>query len=342
MPGVRLFAVYPQLQVLESRGFGGPRQLVTGGPEKYHAHCFWVPESFMFHGSMVALVTPMREDGAVDEDSLEALIEFHMRAGTDAIVAVGTTGESATLNEKEHCGLLRRIVEVVRGRVPVIAGTGANCTREAIELTRCGMDAGADACLLVTPYYNKPTQEGLYQHYKVIAEAVPIPQILYNVPGRTVCDLLPETVARLAPISNIVGIKEATGNLERGKQILELCGDQLDLYSGDDATAMELILLGAKGDISVTATVAPAAMHEMCAAALAGDRPLAERLDQPLRALHRDLFIESSPIPVKWALHEMGLIPPGLRLPLTPLSDPCHACVRDALRVAGVLEAADA
>jgi 4-hydroxy-tetrahydrodipicolinate synthase len=291
----------------------------------------------MFHGSMVALVTPMREDGAVDEDSLEALIEFHVAAGTDAIVAVGTTGESATLDEKEHCALLRRIVELVAGRMPVIAGTGANSTQEAIELTRCGMQAGADACLLVTPYYNKPTQEGLYQHFKTIAAAVPVPQILYNVPGRTACDLLPETVARLAPISNIVGIKEATGQLERGRQILEACGDQLDLYSGDDATAMELILLGAKGDISVTANVAPRAMHEMCTAALAGDRARAEQIDQTLRALHRDLFIESSPIPVKWALHEMGLIPPGLRLPLTPLAPQYHDKVRDALRQAGVL-----
>jgi 4-hydroxy-tetrahydrodipicolinate synthase len=292
----------------------------------------------MFHGSMVALVTPMREDGAIDEDSLEALVEFHVAAGTDAIVAVGTTGESATLNEKEHCALLRRIVAMVTGRIPVIAGTGANSTQEAIDLTRCGMEAGADACLLVVPYYNKPTQEGLFQHYKTIAEAVPIPQILYNVPGRTVCDMLPETVERLAPISNIIGIKEATGDLERGKEILERCGDRLDLYSGDDATAMELILLGAKGDISVTANVAPKAMHDMCAAALAGDRETAEKIDSTLRALHRDLFIESSPIPVKWALHEMGMIPPGLRLPMTPLSPECYPPVRDALRQAGVLE----
>ncbi|HHJ17545.1 MAG TPA: 4-hydroxy-tetrahydrodipicolinate synthase [Gammaproteobacteria bacterium] len=292
----------------------------------------------MFHGSMVALVTPMREDGAVDEDSLEALVEFHIDAGTDAIVAVGTTGESATIDEKEHCALLRRIVDMVAGRIPVIAGTGANSTREAIDLTRCGMHAGADACLLVTPYYNKPTQEGMYQHYKMVAESVPVPQILYNVPGRTACDLLPETVQRLAPISNIVGIKEATGDLERGREILERCGDQLDLYSGDDATAMELILMGAKGDISVTANVAPQAMHDMCAAALAGDRETAQQIDAGLRALHRDLFIESSPIPVKWALHEMRLIPPGLRLPLTPLDPQYHATVRDALRQAGALD----
>ena len=295
----------------------------------------------MFHGSMVALVTPMQEDGAIDESSLEALVEFHVSAGTDAIVAVGTTGESATINEKEHCALLRRIVGMVGGRVPVIAGTGANSTQEAIDLTRCGMEAGADACLLVVPYYNKPTQEGLYRHYRAVAKAVPIPQILYNVPGRTVCDMLPETVERLAPIPNIIGIKDATGDLERGRELLERCGDQLDLYSGDDATAMELILMGARGDISVTANVAPRAMHDMCAAALAGDRDTAEKIDSSLRALHRDLFIEPSPIPVKWALHEMGMIPPGLRLPMTPLSPECHAPVRDALRQAGVLETPD-
>ncbi len=296
----------------------------------------------MFHGSMVALVTPMRADGTVDEDSLAQLIEFHIAEGSDALVAIGTTGESATIDEEEHCYLLRRFVEMAAGRIPIIAGTGANSTREAIDLTRCGMRAGADACLLVTPYYNKPTQEGLYQHFKAVAEAVPIPQILYNVPGRTACDMLPETVQRLAPIANIVGIKEATGDLERGREILERCGEQLDLYSGDDATAMELILLGARGDISVTANVAPRAMHAMCAAALAGDRELAEELDRPLRALHRDLFLQSNPIPVKWALHELGLIPAGMRLPLTPLDAAYHDRVRDALKQAGVLEAADA
>ncbi len=290
----------------------------------------------MFHGSMVALVTPMREDGAVDQDSLEALIDFHVAEGTDAIVAVGTTGESATIDEHEHCELLRQFVDIAAGRIPVIAGTGANSTREAIDLTRCGMQAGADACLLVTPYYNKPTQEGLYQHYKLIAESVPVPQILYNVPGRTVCDMLPETVARLAPIANIVGIKDATGSLERGRQLLDVCGDQLDVYSGDDATAMELILMGAKGDISVTANVAPRAMHDMCAAALMGDRDAAESFDRPLRGLHQDLFAQSSPIPVKWALHEMGLIPPGIRLPLTPLESAYHSRVRAAMQQAGV------
>ena len=291
----------------------------------------------MFHGSMVALVTPMRADGAIDDDSLAGLIEFHIRAGTDAIVAVGTTGESATLDEHEHCTVIRRVVELTAGRIPVIAGTGANSTTEAITLTRCALKAGADACLLVTPYYNKPTQEGLYLHHKAIAEAVPIPQILYNVPGRTACDMLPDTVVRLAKISNIVGLKEATGDLGRAREILDRCGDRLDLFSGDDATGCEFMLLGGKGVISVTANVAPAAMHAMYVAAKAGDRAQAEAIDLPLRALHRDLFVEANPIPVKWALQEMGLIPPGIRLPLTPLSERYHATVRDALRQAGVL-----
>lgn len=290
----------------------------------------------MFHGSMVALVTPMSPDGALDHDSLARLIEFHIENGTDAIVAVGTTGESATLDEDEHCALIREVVERVRGRVPVIAGTGANATSEAIRLTRCALQGGADACLLVTPYYNKPTQEGLYLHYKAVAEAVPIPQILYNVPGRTACDLLPETVARLAAVSNIVGIKEATGNIARAREILDRCGDKIDVYAGDDATAMELMLMGGKGVISVTANVAPRLMHEMSAAALRGDRTQADMINQRLMPLHQDLFIESNPIPVKWALHQMGLIPSGLRLPLTPLSPPCHERVRRALQQADI------
>ena len=291
----------------------------------------------MFHGSMVALVTPMHENGVLDYESLAKLVEFHIENGTDAIVAMGTTGESATLDMKEHCSVLREVVNQVRGRVPVIAGTGANSTTEAIELTRAAMQVGADACLLVTPYYNKPTQEGLYRHYKAIAEAVPVPQILYNVPGRTGCDMLPETVERLSGVANIIGIKEATGNLARGREILERCGSKIDLYSGDDATALELILLGAKGNISVTANVAPKAMHEMCAAALRGDRTRAEAINQHLITLHKNLFIESNPIPVKWALHEMGLIPPGIRLPLTPLAEQHHDAVRQALREANVL-----
>ena len=291
----------------------------------------------MFHGSMVALVTPMRADGAVDNEALERLVDFHVENGTDAIVAVGTTGESATLDEKEHCDVIRRVVNHAAGRIPIIAGTGANSTREAIDLTRCAQQAGADACLLVTPYYNKPTQEGLYLHFRAVAEAVAIPQILYNVPGRTAVDMLPETVVRLADISNIVGIKEATGDLGRGREILDDCGDKLDLYSGDDATAMDLILAGAKGDISVTANVAPKAMHEMCAAALKGDRAEAERINRDLLGLHQNLFLEANPIPVKWALQEMGLIPEGIRLPLTPLAESCHAPLRQAMQQASVL-----
>ncbi|MHB8474192.1 MAG: 4-hydroxy-tetrahydrodipicolinate synthase [Gammaproteobacteria bacterium] len=291
----------------------------------------------MFHGSMVALVTPMRADGALDEASLERLVEWHIEQGSDALVAVGTSGESATLDEHEHCHVIRRVVQIARGRIPVIAGTGANSTTEAISLTRCAMQAGADACLLVTPYYNKPTQEGLYLHHKAIAEAVPIPQILYNVPGRTAVDMLPETVERLAAIANIVGIKDATGDMQRARDMLERCGDRLALYSGDDLTALEFMLLGGKGDISVTANVAPRAMHELCAAALAGDRAGAEAINARLLALHQDLFVESNPIPVKWALYTMGLIPPGIRLPMTALSARHHDTVRRALHQAQVL-----
>ena len=292
----------------------------------------------MFQGSMVALVTPMREGGDIDEDSLLRLIDFHVENHSDALVSVGTTGESATLNEEEHCHLLRRTVEMAAGRIAVIAGTGANSTREAIDLTRCAHEAGADACLLVTPYYNKPTQEGLYQHHKAVAEAVPIAQILYNVPGRTAVDMLPDTVERLAAIDNIVGIKEATGDMGRARAILDRCGDRLELYSGDDATAMELILLGGQGNVSVTANVAPAAMHELCAAALAGDRDRAAAINARMDVLHNTLFVESNPIPVKWALNEMGLIPAGIRLPLTPLANEYHDTVRQALRQAGVIE----
>ena len=291
----------------------------------------------MFHGSMVALVTPMHEDGALDFRSLQRLIESYISSGTSAIVAVGTTGESATLDEREHCGVIRKVVEMADGRIPVIAGTGANSTREAIDLTRCAMEAGADACLLVTPYYNKPTQEGLYLHHKAVAEAVPIPQILYNVPGRTACDMLPATVERLSHISNIIGIKEATGNLQRAQEILDCCADRIDLYSGDDATAMDFILKGGKGVISVTANVAPRQMQQMCEAAMKGDRQLAESINNRLMPLHKDLFVESNPIPVKWALYEMGLIPSGIRLPLTVLSENYHETIRKALKVAGVL-----
>lgn len=291
----------------------------------------------MFRGSMVALVTPMTPDGAVDDNSLAGLVDWHVEQGTDAIVAVGTTGESATLNESEHCDVIRRVVEMVQGRIPVIAGTGANATDEAISLTRCASQAGADAALLVTPYYNKPTQEGLYRHYLAVAEAVDIPQILYNVPSRTACDLLPETVARLAGVKNIVGLKEATGDLSRLQQLIDLCPADFDLFSGDDATACEFMLSGGHGVISVTTNLAPAAMHNMCAAALAGDREAAVKLDNKLAGLHENLFLEANPIPVKWALAEMGKISTGIRLPLTWLSENCHTPLREAMQQADVV-----
>ncbi|HHJ81045.1 MAG TPA: 4-hydroxy-tetrahydrodipicolinate synthase, partial [Candidatus Tenderia electrophaga] len=281
--------------------------------------------------------TPMHDDGSLDFEALERLVEFHVENGTDAIVSVGTTGESPTLNEKDHCAVIRKTVDLVRGRMPVIAGTGSNCTREAIDLTKAAMEAGADASLLVTPYYNKPTQDGLYQHYKALAEAVAIPQILYNVPGRTACDLLPETVERLSKISNIVGIKEATGDLQRAQEILDACGDSLDIYGGDDASCRELMLMGGKGVISVTSNVAPRAMHEMCAAAIAGDSEKAEELDEALAGLHEFLFLEANPIPVKWAVAEMGLMGHGIRLPLTKLSEQYHETLRQAMRQAGVI-----
>lgn len=292
----------------------------------------------MFQGSMVALATPMHEDGSLDEAALATLVEFHVENQTDAIVAVGTTGESATLDEQEHCHVVKRVVELSRGRIPVIAGTGANSTREAITLTRCAKEVGADACLLVTPYYNKPTQEGLYLHFKAVAEAVDIPQILYNVPGRTAVDMLPETVARLAAVKNIIGIKDATADVQRARDIISLCGPQFEVYSGDDGTAMELMLAGAHGDISVTANVAPKMMHEMCMAAIAGDRETATRLNDQLMGLHKNLFLEANPIPVKWALYDMGLIPVGIRLPLTVLSSDYQTIVHDELRKVGLVE----
>jgi 4-hydroxy-tetrahydrodipicolinate synthase len=290
----------------------------------------------MIQGSIVAMVTPMHLDGSLDQVSLDLLIEHHIEQGTDALVAVGTTGESATLNEDEHCAVIRQVVSTARARVPVIAGTGANSTAEAISLTRRARECGADACLLVTPYYNKPTQEGLYLHYKAVAEAVDIPQILYNVPGRTACDMLPETVARLASVENISGIKEATGDLGRVHQIRELCGEDFPMYSGDDETACEFCLQGGVGVISVTANVAPALMHKMCKAAIAGDRQVAEEYDSCIAGLHKQLFVESNPIPAKWAVHEMGLIERGIRLPLTWLQDDFRQLVRDAMDQAGV------
>jgi len=290
----------------------------------------------MFRGSMVAVVTPMQADGALDFIALAGLVEFHIENGTDALIAVGTTGESATLDFEEHIAVVRKVVELVRRRIPVIAGTGANSTREALHLTQRAMEAGADACLLVTPYYNKPTQEGLYRHYKLIADRVAIPQILYNVPGRTACDMQPETVERLADTPNIIGIKEAS-TLERIQELVRRCGDRLDVYSGDDGIAAEAILSGAKGNISVTANVAPRLMHEMCAAALAGDRTHTAAINSQVAGLHKALFLESNPIPVKWAVGQLGLIPSGIRLPLTPLSEQFQPAVRAAMQQAGVL-----
>ncbi|QCU91151.1 4-hydroxy-tetrahydrodipicolinate synthase [Thiomicrorhabdus sediminis] len=285
---------------------------------------------------MVALVTPMLEDESVDYDALEKLIEFHIASNTDAIVAMGTTGESATIDFEEHCEVVKFVVEKASGRIPVIAGTGANSTSEALMLTQCAKKAGADAALLVTPYYNKPTQEGLYLHYKKIAESVDIPQILYNVPGRTACDLLPETVIRLAKIDNIIGIKEATGDLSRIDAIKAGVDEDFDLYSGDDASAVDFILAGGHGGISVTANVAPAQLREVYAQALAGNADKAHELDKPLQALHNDLFIEANPIPVKWAVAQMGLMGEAIRLPLTPLSASAQPIVRQAMEKAGI------
>jgi len=290
----------------------------------------------MITGSMVALVTPMMANGDIDWQALTDLVDWHIAEGTAAIVAVGTTGESATLTVKEHCQVIGKVVEQVRGRIPVIAGTGANSTREAIELTEAAHSVKADACLLVTPYYNKPTQEGLFLHHQAVANAVAIPQILYNVPGRTACDMANETVDRLASISNIIGIKDATGDLQRGADLIERCADRIAIYSGDDETAVELMLLGGKGDISVTANVAPRLMAEMCAAALAGDAVLARQYNEQLMPLHTNLFLQSNPIPVKWALYAMGKMSDGIRLPLTVLSSQYQPVLREAMKQVGI------
>ena len=291
----------------------------------------------MITGSIVALVTPMRAESLdIDWPSLKELVEWHVQQGTNGIVAVGTTGESATLNVSEHKEVIKFVVDQVAGRVPVIAGTGANSTAEAIILTKAAKESGADACLLVTPYYNKPTQEGLYVHYKTIAEAVDIDQILYNVPGRTACDMQPDTVARLSKLDNIVGIKEATGDLSRVGVLKADCADGFAIYSGDDVTARELMLMGGHGDISVTANVAPKLMSDMCAAAIAGDTELAAKIDMNLIALHTALFLESNPIPVKWAVSQMGLMDNVLRLPMTPLSREHQNTVGAALNAAGI------
>lgn len=290
----------------------------------------------MVRGSLVALVTPMREDGAIDFSALDRLLDFHIRNGTHGVVATGTTGEASTLDVDEHIAVVAHIVRYAAGRIPVIAGTGANATAEAIALTQAAATAGADAALVVTPYYNRPTQEGLFQHFTAIAKAVSLPIILYNVPSRTACDLLPETVARLALVPGIIGIKEATGDIDRAAAIRRLCPAEFLLYGGDDATGVALGLMGAVGVISVTANVAPKTMSAVWEAIFAGDAELAHRLDDTLSGLHRALFVESNPIPVKWALQAMGLIGPKLRLPLTPLSSTKVAAVQAALRQAGV------
>jgi 4-hydroxy-tetrahydrodipicolinate synthase len=290
----------------------------------------------MFTGSMVAVATPMHEDGSIDYESYESLIEFHIENKTDAIVPVGTTGESATLNHDEHCKAVTFVVNKVAKRIPVIAGTGANSTSEAIALTKHAYEAGVDGCLSVTPYYNKPTQEGLYQHYKAIAESVPVPLIPYNVPGRTSVDMLPETVERFLKINNIVAVKEAIGDLARIKKLVKICGEKINVLSGDDLTAMEALLLGGKGVITVTGNIAPKYMHLMCKAAIEGNRSLAEEYDKKLIGLHKNLFLESNPIPAKWALYKMGLIKKGMRLPLTQFSKEYHVKLLDSMKLAGV------
>jgi 4-hydroxy-tetrahydrodipicolinate synthase len=290
----------------------------------------------MLQGSLVAIVTPMHQDGSLDLNALRALIDFHVEQGTDGIVIVGTTGESPTVNFDEHCLLIKTAVEQSAGRIPVIAGTGANSTTEAIELTSAAKRLGVDACLLVAPYYNKPSQEGLYQHFRAVAEAVAIPQILYNVPGRTGCDIVNDTVLRLVQLPNIVGIKDATGNIERGTDLLLRAPADFAVYSGDDATAMSLMLLGGRGVISVTANVAPKLMHEMCVAAMAGDAKTARSINAKLFGLHQKLFVEANPIPVKWVLEQMQLIGPGIRLPLTPLAQQHHETLRNAMHAAAL------
>ncbi|MBK7326807.1 MAG: 4-hydroxy-tetrahydrodipicolinate synthase [Propionivibrio sp.] len=290
-----------------------------------------------FTGSMVAIVTPMHEDGSLDLDGMRRLVDFHVQEGTDAIVVVGTTGESPTVDVEEHRELIQLVVEYAAGRIPVIAGTGANSTAEAIEMTHFAKKAGANAALSVVPYYNRPTQEGLYRHFKAIAEAVDIPLILYNVPGRTVADMSSETSLRLALIPNIVGIKDATGNIDRGSELIARAPEGFAVYSGDDSSACALMLLGALGNISVVANIAPRLMHEMCAAALKGDLLKARELNFRLLGLNRQLFCEANPIPVKWACQELGLIKEGIRLPLTPLAPEFHERVRTAMRQAGLL-----
>jgi 4-hydroxy-tetrahydrodipicolinate synthase len=292
----------------------------------------------MIQGSIVAIVTPMSPNGDIDYDAFDRLIEWHVANGTDALVVAGTTGESPTLSEQEHCELMRHCVDKVAGRMPVIAGTGSNSTREAIYFTRAAREYGADACLLVAPYYNKPSQEGLFQHFKKVTEEVDIKQILYNVPSRTGCDLLPATVSRLADLDNIVGIKEASGDMARCRELLRLCDGRISIYGGDDATARELLLAGGHGNISVTANLLPKQMHRMCRLAMQGDAEGALEVDAPLAALHDKLFVEGNPVPVKWVMAQLGLIQPGIRLPLVDLSPGFHDVLRAAMRQAGLIQ----
>ena len=290
----------------------------------------------MITGSLVAIVTPMHEDGRLDLARFKQLIDWHVSEGTDGIVVVGTTGESPTVNFDEHKELIRIAVQHSRGRIPIIAGTGGNSTAEAIELTESAKAAGATACLSVVPYYNKPTQEGLYRHFRKIAETVDLPMILYNVPGRTVADLQTDTVLRLAEVAGIIGIKEATANIERNTDLIRRAPRNFAVYSGDDATCLALILMGGHGVISVTANVAPKAMHQMCAAGLTGNVARAREINFKLFPLHQKLFVEANPIPVKWAMAEMGLIEGGMRLPMSPLAEKFHQTVREALHEAGI------
>ena len=292
----------------------------------------------MIQGSIVAIVTPMQADGSLDLPGLRKLIDWHIAEGTDGIVIVGTTGESPTVTVKEHCELVKLAVEHTAKRIPIIAGTGGNSTEEAIELTRYAKEVGADASLQVVPYYNRPTQEGMYQHFKKIAEAVDLPVILYNVPGRTVADMSNETILRLAQVPGIIGVKDATGNIARGTDLIRLAPKSFAVYSGDDATAMALILCGAKGNISVTANIAPRAMHELCAAAQKLEVAKAIEINNRLLPLHNKLFVEPNPVPVKWAMQELGLIPSGIRLPLVSMAAEYHETVRAALRESGILK----
>lgn len=292
----------------------------------------------MIQGSIVAIVTPMHADGSLDLPGLRKLIDWHIAEGTDGIVIVGTTGESPTVSVEEHCELIKVAVEHTAKRIPVIAGTGGNSTTEAIELTQYAREVGADASLQVVPYYNRPTQEGMYQHFRKIAEAVDLPVILYNVPGRTVADMSNDTIVRLAQVPGIIGVKDATGNIARGTDLLRLAPKSFAIYSGDDPTAMALMFCGAKGNISVTANIAPRPMHELCVAAMQGDIARAVEINNRMLPLHNKLFIEPNPVPLKWAMAEIGKIPPGIRLPLVTLASEHHETVRKALREAAVLQ----